>query len=209
MNIAKISRLSLILIVIASISGCAFGTRRATLAYPPAGEPTRAADEIAANASKHRNTHVLVNTFTDARENKETVGGVRNGFGMRTASVVAENDVAQWVTEAVGKELQANGYTLENSSSAVPVGVQPIQISGSVVNAYCDMYFHYNAYMTVDINAKRDGQVLLSKRYEKEGSEGVVWAATAQSFAESLSLSLSSLLKEFMGDLDQAITSKK
>jgi uncharacterized lipoprotein YajG len=157
---------------------------------------------MAAPAAATKTTTIVLKKFNDERTDKSVVGTVRNGFGMRTADVVASKDVSDWVTSAVGTELRANGYRVVSAAAEDNRGGSVVEVSGSVLNAFCDMYMSYTGQVSLLAKVKgRDGE-LIAKHYSGEGSAGLVMAATGESFAESLSLALRDALRQFMADLD-------
>src|SRR6202022_2479246 len=91
--------------------GCSFGNRHVTLTYPPQQAPAARSGEAPSPVVEPRRRVVLV-TFLDQRSKKQTIGSVHNGFGMHTADVMAENEVAPWVTNAIGTELEKAGFAV-------------------------------------------------------------------------------------------------
>lgn len=195
------------LFVAAALAGCAFGTRQATLTYPPA-ESGAAVQQTAVSNAVTKNTTIVLNKFGDERTDKSVVGTVRNGFGMRTADVVATKDVSEWVTKAVGTELRANGYRVVSSSPENINDPKVVVVSGSVLNAFCDMYMSYTGQVSLLAKVKKGNNEVIAKHYSGEGSAGLALAATGESFAESLSLALRDALTKFMADLEGAWAEK-
>lgn len=191
------------LFVAVALAGCAFGTRQATLTYPPA----TVHQAVVADAAT-KNTTIILNKFGDERSDKSVVGTVRNGFGMRTADVVASSDVSDWVTKAVGTELRANGYRVVSASPETINDPKAIVVSGSVLNAFCDMYMSYTGQVSLLTKVTKGSNGMVAKHYSGEGSAGLAVAATGESFAESLSLALRDALKKFMADLEGALPEK-
>lgn len=104
--------------------GCAFGVRHAVITYPP--EP-RTAKTTTNDPPAGLNRRIAVLPFADERKNKENVGYVLNGFGMRTASVVCDNpDLSQVVTDAVRTALKNSGYDVVNASAQVSFSEQVV-----------------------------------------------------------------------------------
>jgi hypothetical protein len=103
---------------------------------------------------------------------------------MRTADVIPTNNVADWVTQAVRKELQDNGYSVtsealdDNSESPSAV------LSGEVLNVFCDMYFNYTGQVSIIVRVNKDETELINRHYAGEDSTGIVWAWTVESYAE-------------------------
>jgi hypothetical protein len=94
-----------LLMAATAVSGCAFGSRHVNLTYPPSLGPTPVRP-----ATYGR---VAVARFDDARNPSQGTGSllgkVRNGYGIPTASVLANQDPVLWVNEGVARALVAQG----------------------------------------------------------------------------------------------------
>ena len=180
------------------LSGCAFGERQASLGYPPAEDANAGGTAQAAPAPTARGT-VYLETFNDVRSDKTVVGHVRNGFGMKTAEVVAQKDVPAWVREALVYELEAAGYRVQDGGD-VPVGAATM--SGDILRVYCDAYFTYDGEVTLRIETSKDGQALMNQTFTGTGSAGISWAATGDSYSQSLSLALRATLRQVLSVFD-------
>jgi hypothetical protein len=193
------------LVSVVFLAGCAFGTRQPTLIYPPASETTEKSVAQAAVKPSPKNVQIVLKPFTDQRSDKKVVGTVRNALGMRTAEVIPTNSVTDWVTQALGTELRNSGYTVV---SEIPTDTQgrSAVVSGEILNVFCDMYFSYTGQVSLVAKVNQDGKELLNKHYAGEGSAGVAVAMTAESYAQSLALALSSALKQLVSDLDRSLS---
>jgi len=186
---------------LALLAGCAFGVRNATLLYPPKGDAAvLPAAQAAAPATARKGSVTLV-AFVDQRTDKGAIGTMRNGFGMRTADVLATNKVTDWVTQAVRLELEKAGYAVTVGAPAAAGTV----VQGEVLKVFCDMYMSYTGQVSLRTRVVRDGQELGTRNYDGEGSAGLAFAGTAESFAESLSRALAAALKPFIADLDAGL----
>lgn len=194
------SRILVVVAIVAAIlgSGCAFGDRKAKLDYPPV-EMQNAGEAQAAPASPARGV-ILIGDFNDIREDKTVVGHVRNGFGMKTAKVLPQKDVTIWVRDALAYELEAAGYTVVNGAAAPS---EATSVSGDILRAYCDAYFTYDGLVVLRVEANRHGQALMNKSYTGNGSVGISWAGTGDSYSESLSLALQEALRKAVADLSE------
>lgn len=198
--------ISMAMVSVVFLSGCAFGTRQPTLIYPPAVESGEKAVAHAAAMPSPKSVQIVLKPFTDQRSDKKVVGTVRNALGMRTADVIPTNSVTDWVTQALGTELRNNGYTVV---SEIPAGTSPgpsAVVSGEILNVFCDMYFSYTGQVSLVAKVNRDGKEVLNKHYAGEGSAGLAVAMTAESYAQSLALALSSALKQFVAELDRSLS---
>ena len=194
------------LVSVVLLAGCAFGTRQPTLIYPPASESGEKSIAHAEARPSPKNVQIVLKPFTDQRSNKKVVGTVRNALGMRTAEVIPTNSVTDWVTQALGTELRNDGYTVVSEIPAgTPRGASAV-VSGEILNVFCDMYFSYTGQVSLVAKVSQDGKEVLNKHYAGEGSAGVAVAMTAESYAQSLALALSSALKQFVSDLDKTLS---
>lgn len=187
--------------VVALLAGCAFGVRNATLLYPPKAEPGLVPQAQASPQPAAKKAQIALVTFVDQRTEKKAVGTMRNAMGMRTADVLPTNSVTDWVTQAVKTDLEKSGYSVVSAAGAVPAGAGAV-VSGEVLNVFCDMYMSYTGQVSLLMRVSRDGKELSAKHYSGEGSAGIAFAGTAESFAESLSLALAAALRKFVADLD-------
>lgn len=192
------------LVFVVFLSGCAFGTRNATLIYPPKPESHTGPVAQAAAAPAAKNIALVLAPFSDERTDKKVIGTMRNGFGMRTADVVAMNSVPEWVTQAIKTELENSGYSVA-TGAASGNGAGAV-VSGEVLNVFCDMYMNYTGQVSLLAKASKDGKEVLNKHYSGEGSAGVAFAGTAESFGRSLSLALAVAVKQFVSELDKSLT---
>lgn len=185
--------------VIVLIQGCAFGTRHVPLSYPPSqssslGEKTAHAATISANQQP-----IVLLKFADDRQKTE-IGEVRNGWGMKTADVVSEKDVAKWVTDALAFELMAAGYQV-SQDTAPEDGKTNLIISGQVLTVYCAAHLSYEGDVSFYAKVEQDGKELIRKRYSGEASAGLNWAATSSSYGSSLSQALQRAAGDFVRDV--------
>ncbi len=201
--VIRSARMVATVLSVAFLAGCAFGTRQPTLIYPPASESGNKSVAHAAITPIQKNVQIVLKPFVDQRSDKKTVGTVRNALGMRTADVIPTNDVSDWVAQAVATELRNNGYTVINSTGQA--GNTGKVVSGDILNVFCDMYFSYTGQVSLVVRVNEDGKELLNKHYAGEGSAGMAVAMTAESYAQSLALALSSALQQFVADLNKNI----
>jgi len=189
-----------ILIGSINLTGCAFGTRQTELSYPPSannGGLIASAEASEANLLTSRN---IILKVTDDRSEKSRIGNVRNGFGMDTADVVTQSNIEKWVEDALTLELNNAGYRVLKTSEA---GEDSINLNAEVRDVYCDVYFTYDADVNLMVDISSPGKQSSRKAYNGEGSVGLNWAATAASYAESLSLALQNAISLIISDLQK------
>ena len=142
-----------LLIAATTMSGCAFGTRHVNLTYAP-GFAERRRD-------LSTNGRVAVAKFEDARNPRQGTGSllgkVRNGYGIPTASVLANQNPVLWVNEGVARALTAQGLTVERVNSAQEAAGAPI-VSGHVTRASGGMYPSMDANVSADLAIQYGGR---------------------------------------------------
>jgi hypothetical protein len=184
------------------VTGCAFGTRRVTLVYPPEKAEISDAKVAEAAASPTINgKSVVLQQFADQRSNKECIGEVRNGLGMRTADVVAENSVTEWVTQAVKEEMEKAGYKVTKVDSITMPTTDIVVLTGDIITVYCIALFSYEGEVSFFAILQKDGKEILNKRYTGKGSAGLNWAASSSSYGYSLSVALASAASNLVDDI--------
>jgi hypothetical protein len=181
--------------LISSLYSCAFGTRNVTLNYPPEEPAIAEAAPVTANGKS-----LVLIQFVDQRSNKKVIGEVRNGYGMHTADVVCENDVAEWVTGAIKMELEKRGYKVivaqnNNRASGDPT------LGGEILQVYCTALWNYEGEVSFFAQLQKDGKELFRKRYTGKGSAGLNWSASSSSYGGSLSRALSVAAKNLVDDV--------
>lgn len=194
----------LVLVSFLFLSSCAFGTRRATLDYPPppSGQSVALAAEV---QTTDKGISVLVEDLKDVRD-EVVIGHVRNGLGMKTATVVALNSVKDWVNDAIKYELKENGYTVVTEDKRDDAD---LVISGEIDGVYCDAYLTYKARVELLLIPKKEGKTLLNKYYRGQGSAGANIAMTAKSYGDSLTLALKDALDKFIEELNMKVAAFK
>ncbi len=168
------------------LASCAFGTRRPLLEYNP----------VTAN-SQPKNITVYVETFKDERTEKNVIGHVRNGIGIKTADVVTDTDIAQWITSALKAELGNGGYIVAKDRTELVAG-------GEVLTVYCDSFLQYEGTVTVGVVLKKNDTVLIDKKYTGKANN-LNWAATAKSYGKTLEQSLQNAMKQIVGDINEKL----
>jgi hypothetical protein len=179
------------------LGACAFGDRKVTLAYQPQAEAPAVSATLAGTGAPANVTLVLL-PFKDERPSEKIVGEVRNGWGMHTADVVAENDVAAWLTDGLRLELQEAGYRIVDETEAGP---DAVRFEGTVVRVFCTALFSYEAEVSFSAVVRKNGEAVIDRHYHGTGTAGVNMAATSGSYKESLNEALRSALRSLLADL--------
>lgn len=195
------TRLAAVVFCLAGLSACAFGDRQANLTYPPAASDGAMAADTTAPAAAGSRGQIFLATFSDLRPDKQLVGHVKNTYGMKTAKVLAQNDVRLWVEDAIAWELENAGYEVIRGTPDEAPGSGAV-LSGDVIRVYCSAYFSYDGEVTVKATLTKNGDTLLDRAYTGQGSVGVNWAATGESYSQSLSLALRQAMIQLMSEIN-------
>lgn len=182
------------------LSGCAFGTRTAMLSYPPSEKRGGLIESAHAEETEATRSRNIALSVTDQRSERERIGNVRNGFGMNTADVVTEDDVAGWVEGALAKELTNAGYHVTRLGETA-TGNDVIALRAEIVTVYCDVYFTYDGEVSLMVTLEDKDRGTVSKQFSGEGSVGLNWAATSKSYAESLALALQDVISKILTEV--------
>jgi len=172
------ARLALAAVLLATSAGCAFGNRTARLAWPPPGQPLAPAPGATALA-------VAVVPVVDRRpEPRRQVGTVRNGYYMHTADVETDADLAAWAGAALVDELHRAGVQVVAPAAGVP------EVGAELQRVASDAYFVYSGEVDLRAWLRRGGAVIYDAQLHGEGSAGMNWAATGESYTETLTQAL-------------------
>jgi uncharacterized lipoprotein YajG len=97
-----------VLVLSALLSGCAFTTENIDLSYTPQAGVAKIADA--------GNVTVSVQVNDQRQEKSNKVSSKKNGFGMETAPILANEDVTVTIRRAIELELQSRGFSIGNES---------------------------------------------------------------------------------------------
>jgi hypothetical protein len=179
----------LMLVGAISLSSCAFGDRNVRLEY-----------ETTTSVKASKPASVSIAKFADSRGLVE-YGRVRNGYGMVTAKVLAQpgQDGGEWVAAALASELEKAGCKVSRGGSGASV-----TISGTLHEAFGDVYMTINTGVGVTITVKKGGATVLNKRYDGKNVK-VAWAASSSEYQSGLKLALQDLMTQAIPDVLKAI----
>lgn len=172
-------------------SGCAFGTRHVAL------RGVTATSMVGTARIPRGQVSLDVRRGNDGRV-KRDVGCVRNGFGMRTASVVAAADVCSWAKDSVAGSLTRVGYHVTSGKNA------RVSILVDTNKAFVDSYGSYKAEVQVAAAVHVDGRPV--GRVTGEGrASSFNWAATSEAFSDNLHEAMEKCLSHIVPKIDVLI----
>lgn len=76
--------------------------------------------------------HVLINSVTDARNNKSIIATITDGNGNVDEYVMLQNNLAQWVEDGLRKELTNLGADLNGYESDMVVDIKIIELKSNL-----------------------------------------------------------------------------
>jgi hypothetical protein len=183
-------------------AGCAFGNRHVILTYPPQHAAGGRLTAVAEAASPPAGTgeKVILVMFLDQRPNRSAVGAVHNGFGMHTADVLAQNNVADWVVGAVAVELERAGFAVSKAKDVPPSPALPV-VTGEILKVYCEAYMRYESDVSFAVRVESNGKEILRKTFQGQIDSMTNWGASAKSYGQALSLALETAAQSFAAEL--------
>lgn len=196
----KFSLFAVLLMSSLVLGGCAFGTRTVVLHYPPEEPAEGMIGSAHAAPAVTAEQGIVVLSLSDQRAERGRVGNVRNGFGMDTADVVTNDDVTAWVQGALEQELAHAGYRVIPPGE-LESGSDAIDLQADIVRVYCDVYMTYDGEVSLLVNLKGGGRDAVTTQLLGEGGVGLNWAATAESYGESLALALQDVIAKLLAEL--------
>jgi len=176
--------------------GCAFGTRHVKLNPLNTSFVTDATGESAfVEVMDKRNPEL-----------KPVVGHVKNGYGMKTAKVVADKEVSIWVRDIIVEELKRSGASVITDEAVLDNKATKITID--VLVFYAQAYMRYGGEVTVAVTLTKDNKKIVSeKTYTGKATLGMNWGASSESYQKVLELATEEMLKTLMPDIITAIKS--
>lgn len=174
---------SFLLLVLFTLTGC---STKLSLTYEPMSEKR-----------EMNNTQVAVNAFEDVRKNVHIVGSKRNIYGMPIVKILTDDNVSEWVTNALKLEMSNAGYSIVEDFS-----IPAYEVKGTLLKAFTSTYFIYHGRMAIKISVKKDSNAVFEKNYIVKESGGVNWLARNKSCAKTLELNLQEICKQFINDFD-------
>lgn len=175
------------------LSGCAFGDRKIALKYAPV-----------ARTGTPKGQKVAVVKFADRRDKTE-IGEVRNGYGMKTATVYAQDqDLGAWAANALSDELTRSGFEVQKFNDAAPPDIA-IGITGFVPEAYMKMHMKQHATVRVNLTVQKAGVVALNKEYQGQSSS-LAWTASTGEYENVIQRALQEVMKQAVPEVIAAVT---
>jgi hypothetical protein len=189
--------------LVALTTGCALGNRHIVLTYPPPPSSSGGGPAVAeaAPAPLSSAMPIVVIPFNDTRTDTLHVGEVKNALGMRTAWVLSDSDVSEWVTAAVTKELERSGYQVTRTANAADAGGTPM-LSGDILKVFGSAYMTYGGDVTLLARVTRDGKEIHQKTYTSHQMGGMSLTASGGGYSNALAAALAEDIRALIADLN-------
>ncbi len=177
------------------LAGCAFTTGHVDLSYQPSTDVTKVAET--------ESPPVAVQII-DKRPTK-TVGQKINGFGMKTADIVADTDVPQTIKDAFETELTNRGFTDGPNGNQVVVTLDNLQ------NSFTVGFFSGEATSTagMDVAVKNAKGANVFDKYFTGQSKDWIELATPENAQKMLNGAIKDAIGKVFADQDFLDTLKK
>lgn len=127
----------------------------------------------------------------ESGERGPDIGFVRNGFGMKTASVYALGDPATWFGEILR-------FELENQGAKVVDGPADVEVDARVRYLEVDLYMTTKAHLVVDFTITRDGNAE-PLRLHTYGTK-TAWVGSAGEYLAAIRSATQQLMWRFVRD---------
>lgn len=178
------------MLVIGALHGCAFTTETIDVSYAPESGVSRieGADAVS----------VAVDV-ADNRPDKSKVSSKKNGYGMETAPILANEEVAATVRRALTQEINARGF----KSGKSPADVKISAVVNQFYNDHKLGFFSGDAVadfgMSVEVLGS-SGKAIFSRTIVSQGIEPSTQLATGNNAKLALDRALASGIKKLFDD---------
>jgi len=196
------ARLLIVILILSFVSGCA-SDKYVILNYPPeskTGEPS-IADATAFPLEPGPEKKIALFQFNDLRSNKSRIGNLRSTSGHDVADIIAENDVTEWVNNAIIMELEYAGYKVIKGEELDNTNNILVLKGGFLLYVVTDL--KYDADVSITAELKLDEKVIMRESYNSSVSVGIIWNwPSADNIGESLSLALADAVRQIVHDIN-------
>lgn len=107
------------------------------------------------------------------------IGNMRNGLGMVMSHVYTLNDPAEWLTQSLKFDLEAQGARVVDASQAATADAT---VSGTIRLCRADMYFTVNGTMVVDVEWQIGSGEVRRRQIHTHGATAAMLASEGEYF---------------------------
>lgn len=177
-----------------SIFGCAFVDRRVTLT-PPTTIP-----QISTPSSPSSGERTIsVARPQDLRPDPTTVGNIRNGYGIVTASVRSNTDIPMWMASSIIQGLERTGFRIERVET-VETASTPIALDIAVSRVFTEhapgfLRLTAKGDVAAQVEVYKDGTRILRRTYTGKYENPEFFTTTSANEYQTL---LDAAMKDFL-----------
>lgn len=177
-------------IAAANLTGCAFTTDRIDLQYTQQKNvsPIPGAGNVVVNVK-----------VADLRQDKTKVSSKKNGFGMETAPIIANEDVAVTVRKAIEQELRTRGFTLGSDAAIVQIAADLTRFYNEHKTGFFSGDAVADLNMSVIVKSKK-GNLLYSRQIMAQGTEPNTQLMSGENARLALDRALENGMKSLFDD---------
>lgn len=143
------------------------------------------------------NIDVVINSFEDNRKSAR-LGSIRNFYGMPIIKLVTDDNITQWVTNALKLEMENAGYMITDHCHG-----NAYEIGGKLIKAYTTSYLLYHGRMMIEVIVKKGEEEIFRKTYMTKENNGINWLSSGYSCSKTLTINLQKIFKQFIFDFNQ------
>ena len=180
----------ILLLITVILSGCAFTTERIDLSYShqPRVIPIVGANDIT----------IALNLYDDRQDKGNKVSSKKNGFGVDTAPILANEDILVTFRRAIETELQARGFKIGSQS--------PVSVDANLIMFWNDFKLGFFAgdsiaQLNMSIIAKdKNGNVYYSRIITAQDTEANIQLMSGENAKLALDRVLANGMNQLFND---------
>lgn len=186
----RIASMLALIMVISALHGCAFTTETIDINYLPEPGVSKVAGAESVTVAVE---------VADKRQDQSRVSSKKNGYGMETAPILANEDIATTVRRALTQEIAARGY----QSAKTPADVRVNALVNRFYNDHKPGFFSGDAVadfsMTVQVLGSANRE-LFSRTITSQGKEANIQLATGDNAKRALDQALANGMHMLFAD---------
>ena len=165
--------------------GCAFSDRQVSLNPVYTAAPLKTAEQSEIN--------VMPPEDKRGYEKTNLVGYVRNGYYIRTADVLADKNVNDWVQSCIAENLKRAGFKVVAGN----LDAGGLCVSTAIRSLICDSYFSISATVILDVKLKKYDASFFEQSFTGKASQPN-WLASSGEYQEALTNAMKQCLDKMM-----------
>ncbi|MBS0615705.1 MAG: hypothetical protein JSR58_04040 [Verrucomicrobia bacterium] len=179
------------------LAGCSPAKVRDNLSYSPVIE-----------TQEKKQITLALETFEDKRSEGKIIGNFKDILGITLAEITTEQNIPQWITNAIKTELSNAGYSVVDAPLS-----DGYSINGNILRVFNKVRFGRDSSVVVEIALKKGQEVVFNKTYETH-SNGTINCTDGDKTwkeyttpSEGFKLNLQEICREVITDLNRELFS--